>query len=67
MQHFEDGTFYAPDDKALRFIATVGTLRLWRCKGRGPAFFKIRNRVMYRGEDLNAWLADQRVVPGEAA
>jgi excisionase family DNA binding protein len=31
------------------------TLTAWRHYGRGPAFIKIGNRVLYRAEDLKAF------------
>jgi hypothetical protein len=34
----------------------VQTLAAWACRGRGPRFWKRRNRVLYRGGDVAAWL-----------
>lgn len=63
---FDSDKLYQPSDPALRSIATEGTLAVWRCKGQGPAFFKIGSRVAYRGADLNAWLQSRRVEPAAA-
>jgi predicted site-specific integrase-resolvase len=51
---------------------SVHTLRRWRRDGRGPAFVKFRGRerrgrgfagrVVYRREDLEAFLGEMRVV-----
>lgn len=30
-----------------------------RWQGKGPAYFKIGNRVLYRKSDIDAWLAGQ--------
>lgn len=35
------------------------TLRYWRHVGDGPPSFKIGRRVMYRAEDVEAWLEQQ--------
>ena len=56
MTRFDPEKFYRPDDPAVRLIGTAGTLRVWRCKGRGPNFHKIGNRVYYQGVDLNRYL-----------
>ncbi len=38
---------------------TVGTLAVMRCRGQGPRFLKIGQRVRYRVDDLNAFLASK--------
>ena len=35
------------------------TLRYWRHMGRGPAGFKIGRRVLFKEEDVTAWLLEQ--------
>ena len=61
MTRFEEDRYYAPDDPALRFIATTGTLAIWRHKGTGPDYVKVGRRVFYLGKDLNTYLDAQRV------
>lgn len=34
----------------------VATLRYWRHQGTGPKSFRIGKRVVYRTEDVQAWL-----------
>jgi len=40
-----------------------GTLRKWRCRGKGPRWFRIGNtrysRIAYRVNELRLWLAQQ--------
>ena len=36
------------------------TLRAWRCRGAGPPYHKVGDRVRYSRRDLDAWLAKQR-------
>jgi len=36
--------------------APVATLRYWRHLGTGPASFRLGRRVLYRREDLHAWI-----------
>lgn len=45
---------------------SAGTLRNWRYQGKGPAYHKIGPKAYYLGEDVNAWLAAQRVEPTAA-
>jgi hypothetical protein len=40
--------------------APVATLRYWRHLGIGPDGFRLGRRVMYRREDLDRWVAEQR-------
>lgn len=37
----------------------VETLRYWRWRGEGPPSFKVRARVLYRRQVVEAWLAEQ--------
>ncbi len=36
------------------------TVRYWRHLRKGPASFKVGRRVLYRREDVLAWLEEQR-------
>ncbi len=40
--------------------APVATLRYWRHLGTGPRSFRLGRRVLYRRDDLNAWIDHQR-------
>ena len=66
MQRFEPDQYYRPADEVMRLIATVDSLALWRLQGKGPPFTKFGHRVLYRGDDLNAWLDEHRVEPAAA-
>lgn len=37
----------------------ASTLAYWRHRGEGPNYAKIGRRVLYRREDVEAWLAAQ--------
>ncbi len=39
--------------------APVATLRYWRHLGTGPRSFRLGRRVLYRTNDLHAWIAQQ--------
>ncbi len=46
--------------------APVATLRYWRHLGTGPRSFRLGRRVLYRSDDLHAWIdarRDQRTPP----
>jgi excisionase family DNA binding protein len=40
--------------------APVATLRYWRHLGSGPHSFRLGRRVLYRRDDLHAWIDAQR-------
>ena len=39
--------------------APVATVRYWRHLGTGPRSFRLGRRVLYRTDDLHAWIAQQ--------
>lgn len=43
------------------------TCRYWRHVGKGPKSFKVGGRVMYRAEDVEAWLQEQYEQAGPGA
>jgi excisionase family DNA binding protein len=44
--------------------APVATLRYWRHMGTGPCSFRLGRRVLYRREDLHAWVDAQQDLAG---
>jgi len=53
--------FLTPEELVARYRGEVtsGTLRNWRCAGRGPPFIKVGRAVLYPLEDLETWEARQ--------
>jgi excisionase family DNA binding protein len=47
------------DEAALLLRAPVATLRYWRHLGTGPHSFRLGRRVLYRRDDLRAWIDGQ--------
>ena len=47
-------------EAALLLRAPVATLRYWRHRGTGPRSFRLGRRVLYRRDDLQAWVEEQR-------
>ena len=41
------------------------TLRTWRSRGRGPVYTSAGGAIRYLVEDVERWLKDRRVEPGE--
>jgi len=39
------------------------TLEGWRSRDRGPAYFRVVGKIMYRKCDLDSWLLEQMVIP----
>jgi hypothetical protein len=42
---------------------SAGTLAIWRCEGRGPAYIKRGRYVRYHKDDLEKWIRQGRVRP----
>lgn len=62
---FEDDRCYVLGDTELEILGDRDKLAQWRHKCIGPAYYKIGRKVIYRGSDLNAWLAANRVEPAK--
>jgi hypothetical protein len=58
-------SFLAEEQAAEIVQAKKQTLRAWRVRRKGPPFYKLNGRVLYKREDLEAWIEGCRVVPGE--
>lgn len=54
-------------DVTERYPIPAGTLRYWRHCGTGPKSFKLGRRVMYRKEDVDAWIEAQYERDGSPA
>lgn len=64
VKRFDSNRYYRTHDPALTLIATSGTLAQWRHHGKGPAYIRFGNRVLYLGATLNEWLDAHVVRPG---
>jgi excisionase family DNA binding protein len=51
---------FAISEAAELLRAPVATLRYWRHLGSGPHSFRLGRRVLYRRDDLHAWIDAQR-------
>jgi hypothetical protein len=57
-----------PDAEAAEILGQKpDTLAVWRCKGTGPAFYKVGRRVFYTRSDINAFVVSRRRVPRKKA
>ena len=61
MHRFDPNRYYQTDDQALLLLGRRATLTRWRHENRGPPYVRLSGRVLYRGQDLNAYL-DSHVV-----
>jgi hypothetical protein len=57
---FQDGEdlpeFITQPDLAVKLGRSLSTLRWWRHAGRGPKSFLLGGRVVYKLEDVEAWI-----------
>lgn len=60
---FDDDRNYVLGDPELDLIGTREKLAQWRHKRKGPPFYKLGRKIIYRGVDLNAWLEKNRTDP----
>lgn len=58
--------FMSVDDVINELPIAKATLAKWRWNGNGPAFVKLGARVMYRRDDLEAWIASNTRAPANA-
>lgn len=42
---------------------SAATLRTYRCRGSGPPFYKPAKQVLYKVDELRAWVENARRVP----
>jgi predicted DNA-binding transcriptional regulator AlpA len=59
----EGPEFMRPDEVSLALGIHLSTLASWRQRGDGPAFRKVGKAVMYRRDDVRAWVALQGAKP----
>ena len=60
---FECDRSYVLGDPELAILGDRHKLAQWRHKGRGPAFYRLGRKIIYRGSDLNAWAETHRIEP----
>lgn len=60
---FDQTRNYTLGDPELAIIGGREKLAQWRHKNRGPAFYRLGRKIIYRGEDLNIWAEANRVEP----
>ena len=62
---FDQNRNYVLGDTELDLLGDRDKLAQWRHKKMGPAFYRLGRKIIYRGEDLNAWANAQRVEPSK--
>jgi len=60
---FENDRCYVLGDPELDIIGDREKLAQWRHKMKGPAFYRLGRKIIYRGSDLNDWVEASRVDP----
>lgn len=53
-------------ETARRLRLHPGTLAVWRCRNRGPAFVRVGRRVFYRVEDIEGFINAGRQAPARS-
>jgi hypothetical protein len=52
-------------EAAKKILAKAQTLRAWRHRRMGPPYLKLTGQIRYRLDDLEKFIEQSRVVPGE--
>lgn len=60
---FENDRIYILGDPELEIIGDRDKLAQWRHKMKGPPFYRLGRKIIYRGSDLNAWADASRTDP----
>ena len=60
---FDNNRTHVLGDEELSLIGDWEKLAQWRHKGLGPAYYKLGRKILYLGEDLNAWVETRRTDP----
>ena len=60
---FKNNHNYLLGDPELEIIGSREKLAQWRHQGKGPAYYKIGRKIVYRGTDLNSWVERTRRDP----
>jgi excisionase family DNA binding protein len=47
------------DELARLLHVSANTVRYWKHRGTGPQSFKVGKRILYKSEDVDAWIAEQ--------
>lgn len=58
---FKNDRNYVLGDEELGLLGSREKLAQWRHQGRGPVYYKLGRKIVYRGSDLNEWVEQQRV------
>ena len=60
---FEQTRNYVLGDPELEILGDRSKRAQWRRRGTGPAYYKLGRKIIYRGEDQNAWVDANRIEP----
>lgn len=60
---FNNERSYVLGDPELDLLGDREKLAQWRHKSKGPAFYRLGRKIIYRGVDLNKWVEAGRVDP----
>ncbi len=64
---FDQNRNYLPGDPELELLGDRAKLAQWRHRSCGPPYYRLGRKIVYRGEDLNAWAQASRVDPAREA
>lgn len=62
---FENDRSYVLGDPELNILGNREKLAQWRHKMKGPPFYRLGRKIVYRGADLNAWVEANRIDPAK--
>lgn len=60
-----EAIYFDTKEAARRYGFSERTLTLWREKRRGPDYYRVGGRVLYRDEDMERFMAAHKVSAGQ--
>jgi predicted DNA-binding transcriptional regulator AlpA len=60
-----DTEFITRAEAAAILREPVASLNAWAYKGKGPAYYRLGRQVVYRRDEIEAWVERQRVDPAQ--
>lgn len=54
----ERAPFLDTNEAAAILGLKASTLRVWRCSGKGPSYYKVGGAIRYKEDEIETWMAE---------